>query len=181
MALLGDGESEVDAHRRLAHSSLAGGDGNDSGGGLDPGRAGVLAGPPASDGHELGPLFGGHGCRLDGDLGDSGKGADLADRVCLDLGAHGACGDREGDPDRDVTMIHSHPRDHAQFDDVGAELGIDDPDEGTVDVFGPDLGERANHDTIVISTTQVVVIAFAEEEGNLCRVRHSVGSLSHMG
>ena len=51
--------------------------------------------------------------------------------VTLDLGAQGAAGHGEGHPDlHRASFVDVDGGDHAQFDDVGAQLGIDHTPEG---------------------------------------------------
>ncbi len=83
----------------------------------------------ARSGHERGALVLGHRGDLDDDLVDPGKRPDLANDITLDLVAHGARGDGERDLDGHGGAVEEHVLHHAQLDDVGAELGIDDAPE----------------------------------------------------
>ncbi len=65
------------------------------------------------------------------DRGHPWQGADVGLHVALDLGAQRAAGHGEGDLDlHPASPGDADGRDHAQLDDVGAQLGIDHPPEG---------------------------------------------------
>ncbi len=56
----------------------------------------------------------------------AGQRADVGLDVVLDLGAQGAAGHRQGHLDLDGPgLVDADPVDHAEIDDVGAELGVD--------------------------------------------------------
>ena len=135
---------EVHGDRRLADATLAARDGDDPRGGRHLGGRGVLPRVPPGPLHGRGLLLGGHLAVLHGDRGDAGKAAHLRLDVLLDLGAERAPGRGQRDPDHDGA-VGRHPDvvDHAQLDDVGVELGIDDAAEHAADVVG--RGRRPGH------------------------------------
>ena len=96
----------------------------------------MVANPHADDRHQFCALFLRHGGRLDDHIRHAVHAADSSGGVSLYLIAHGAFGDRESDPDRhDPIGADIHARDHAQFDDVAPEFGIDDTAQSRVDLI----------------------------------------------
>ena len=76
--------------------------------------------------HDLGAFLAGHLTPVDLDLGHAGVHGDPGLDVLLDLGAQRAAADRQLDADGDHAVVgHVDRRDHAERDDVGAELGVD--------------------------------------------------------
>src|SRR5581483_613813 len=88
-------------------------------------------------GHQAGPLGGGHGAGADLDTGHAREPPQPALDVALDLAPEGAGGDGEGDLDADQPVhVDEDVPDHAEVDDAGVQLGIDDGLEHAPDLFG---------------------------------------------
>ena len=60
---------------------------------------------------------------------------ELGGVVVRDLVAHGACCDRESNADRHGRTIDLDVADHAEFDDVGVQFGINHAAQRTLDVI----------------------------------------------
>ena len=104
----------------------------------------VLARVPTGALHRRRLLLRGHLAVLDRDRGDAGQAADLRLDVVLDLGAQRAAGGGERDADRDGAVgLDLDVVDHAELDDVGVQLGVDDAREHAADVVG--RGRRPGH------------------------------------
>ena len=127
-ALCRERGGEVHRHRRLAHAALAAGDCEDAcrREHFGPGR--VLACLPAGALHHRRLLVLGHLAVLDPYVGHAPQPADLRFDVALDLRPQRAAGRREGHLHGDLAAVgHADVADHAELDDAGAQLGVDDP------------------------------------------------------
>ena len=133
----GQGGGQVDRDRGLADPALPAGHGQDPGGERDLGLRRPLGGLLAGLGHEAGPLGGGHGAGADLDAGGTGQAAEAALDVAFDLAAEGAGGDGEGDLHADQPLfVDGDVAHHAEVDDAGVQLGVDDGLEHAPDLFG---------------------------------------------
>ena len=127
---------QVDGHRRLADPALPAGHGQDPGGEGDLGLRRPLGSLLAGPGHEAGPLVGRHGRGADLDAGHAGQAPQAALDVALDLVAQRAGGDGQGDEDLDQpVLVDGDVPDHAEVDDAGVQLGVDDGLEHAPDLF----------------------------------------------
>ena len=144
---LGERRGQVGGDRRLADSALARRDHEDLGRGRDSGVRGVVADVEAGLGHRRGPFVLVEFAPADRDAGDTGKRREPTTNVPLDLGSQWTTTGREGDVEMDLAAGRDGcAAGHAQFDDVAAQLGIDDPAQQLHHVVG---GERCGrgHDT----------------------------------
>ncbi len=80
----------------------------------------------AGPGHDRPLLVGVHHPGGHGDRPDPVEPAHVEVDVALDLGPQRAPGDGQGHLDLDLGTVDPDPGDHAEFDDVGAQLGIHD-------------------------------------------------------
>ena len=122
----GESDGEVHTHRRLADSALAGRDREHPRRRGKIGRDGAVLRLEPSLRHQRRPLRRIHHAGADIDTLHAGKGLDLALDIGPELVAERAGGDREGDLDSHHSAVDLDAADHAQLDDVRAELGIDD-------------------------------------------------------
>ena len=122
----GESDREVHTHRRLADSALAGHDREHPRRRGKIGRDGAVLRLEPSLRHQRRSLRRIHHAGADIDTLHAGKGLDLALDVGAELVAERAGGDREGDLDSHRSAVDLDAANHAQLDDVRAELGIDD-------------------------------------------------------
>ena len=135
-ALVGDGRRQVDAERRLAHPALAAAHRDHPGQRAHAGRGSVLPRPLPGPFHQAGAFLLAHGGDVHRHVVDPGHRRNLAHHVTFDLVAHRAGGDGEGDGDGHPAAVDVDALDHAEVDDVGAELGVDDAPEDGLDRGG---------------------------------------------
>jgi hypothetical protein len=134
---LGQLRGQVGRDRRLAHSALARGDGNDTGGGRDVGVERVVPCLPPGPGHDVLLLFRGHLAEVDRRRRDTGQARHAQLDVFHDLGSQRAAGRGQGDGDIHVAVLRADLDDlhHAQVDDVVAQLRVDHPEQDIADGF----------------------------------------------
>ena len=134
---------QVDSHRRLADATLTGGHHQYSGGSRDLGVRRIAAYVEAGSGHSRGLFLGGEFVPRQVDRRHAGQVGYPGPDVTLDLGAkratRGSQGNRHVDP---AVVVDGHGAGHAQFDDVGAQFGVDDPAEHPHHVVGGRAGSR---------------------------------------
>ena len=133
LALGGQGRGEVGGHRRLADAALARGDADHV---LDLGQGAFGQAPPAELLLELSLLGVGEDVEADLYLVDAFELGDLLDHGLLEVVADRAAGGRQRDDDLDAAVVADLDRaDHAELDDVLAQLGVDDRAGLLVDLF----------------------------------------------
>ena len=143
----GQGHCQVDGDRGLAHPALARGDRQyprrrGDVGGEGPVLLGLQPGPV----HQGGALGPGHLAQLDAYRGDPGEAAHPGLDVRSELGPKGTAGDGEGHLHIDLAVaMDGDGPEHAEIDDVVAELGIDDPEERGADRRLSRRGGRCGH------------------------------------
>ena len=126
---------QVDRDARLAHPALAAGHRDHPRRQRDLGGRGIFGQLPPHPLHQVGALLLGHLAELDPGLAHARQAPELRFDVLFDLGAQGTAGDGEHDRRRHRAVVtHVDLPDHAQVDDVGAELGVDDTPQHAEDV-----------------------------------------------
>ena len=143
-APLGQGGGQVGGDGGLAHAALAGGDGEHAGAGGHGVRAGrpwaFLRAMPIAAAFCSGVIS----VQSMPTEVTPGRRLTRLTIVPLDLGAQRAAGGGEGEGDADGTVgVDGGGLGHPELDDVGPELGVDDPAEGLEDVVrGGDSGHE---------------------------------------